>query len=75
MQSKRQQRKSERASKKDKWGYPMSLSRRQRRSLRNQAMAASYMKGNVTTTLAIGEKMEHCESGFILHAGGTRKCY
>lgn len=71
--SERQKKKSARAHLKDKWGFPMSLSKKVRTSLKNEALSRSYASGGKSITLERKAKMDGQNS--ILHAGGSRKCY
>lgn len=73
----RQRRKMERANKRDKNGFSMSLSRRQRRALRRNVVARSYKsaKGGVIT-LEIGGIADTDNFGCTAHrvyGGGSMK--
>lgn len=71
----RQKRKLQRTEKKDKWGQPMNLSRKERRAARRSKISCSYKtaKSNVVT-LQIGEHMIKDNIGssdHYLYGGGS----
>jgi len=76
--SKRQQRKRERANKRDKNGFALNLSRPVRRALQRLQVSQSYGTRSGVKRLAPGESMIKDNSGsadHLLYAGGSMKCH
>jgi hypothetical protein len=76
-QSIRQKRKAERAGKTDKYGFSMTQSRRERRSLRRSMLACCYMSARGTPfRIEIGSnqiKDNHGASDHWIYGGGSRR--
>jgi len=72
--SKRQLRKKERASKRDKYGYSMTLSRRQRRALRRTSMYNNFKSQTGTVTINHNGTFT-APSGHRHHYAGTQQCH
>ena len=71
-QSIRQQRRAKRATKRDKWGYSMTLSRAQRRAQRRQdSQNAKKIDGRVNTFLQPSQIATDPVSGHVHHHAGS----
>lgn len=72
----RQSKKQKRAEEKDKWGYSMSLSRKQRRALRRNVVSRSYDMRAGKKVLEIGAYIDSDNQGATchrLHGGGSMR--